>query len=406
MSKRTLESFFKPKVNVTPVKRVKPNDITDHTLTHPLETKCENDHHHDNSHDADTDIDTNLGPPDSHPSYPIPIPQLPSHIAVALTHGTPAKEARAITNQPDLDLLYFQPYIARPTANELFKFLRRELPFYRVQYSIKRGAVETEINTPRYTTVFGIDDTSIFIHDPQRSQSAPSGSKSTPESGTQPSSSPSPFASLIPVEKTSQTPIRASKYQYTPRPIPTCLAHLQTSVERVTGARYNFCLVNYYADGNDSISYHSDDERFLGAQPDIASLSLGGEREFLMKHKPPPTTTTTGGPALQTQPVKMPLASGDMVVMRGATQSQWLHSIPKRKGKAGDAVRGRINITFRRAMIPAGTNNYYRYNVGVGPVWRWDETRREMVKIPEESEEFIHDKAEESGESDVTRGGG
>lgn len=109
---------------------------------------------------------------------------------------------------------------------------------------------------------------------------------------------------------------------------------------------------------------------------------------------------------MQTQPVKMPLASGDMVVMRGATQSQWLHSIPKRKGKAGDAVRGRINITFRRAMIPAGTNNYYRYNVGVGPVWRWDETRREMVKIPEESEEFIHDKAEENGESDVTRGGG
>ncbi|KAI2786919.1 hypothetical protein POX_g09315 [Penicillium oxalicum] len=380
MSKRTLESFFKPKVNVTPVKRVKPNDITDHTLTHPLETKCENDHHHDNSHDADTDIDTNLGPPDSHPSYPIPIPQLPSHIAVALTHGTPAKEARAITNQPDLDLLYFQPYIARPTANELFKFLRRELPFYRVQYSIKRGAVETEINTPRIQINTRIWNTTLILTLPLRI--------------THPRRKdiPNPHPRL-------QIPIH-------PRPIPTCLAHLQTSVERVTGARYNFCLVNYYADGNDSISYHSDDERFLGAQPDIASLSLGGEREFLMKHKPAPTTTTTGGPALQTQPVKMPLASGDMVVMRGATQSQWLHSIPKRKGKAGDAVRGRINITFRRAMIPAGTNNYYRYNVGVGPVWRWDETRREMVKIPEESEEFIHDKAEENGESDVTRGGG
>lgn len=131
-------------------------------------------------------------------------------------------------------------------------------------------------------------------------------------------------------------------------------------------------LVNYYANGTDSITYHSDDERFLGSLPAIASFSLGARRDFLMKHKPPLPDETT-------KPIKMPLASGDMVLMRGETQSQWLHSIPKRTAKGGDAERGRINITFRRARVPGGTENYYRYNVGEGPVHRWDEGRGEMV---------------------------
>ena len=87
------------------------------------------------------------------------------------------------------------------------------------------------------------------------------------------------------------------------------------------------------------------------------------------------------GQLLESRPkdldIKIPLASGDMVLMRGPTQSNWLHSIPKRKG--GEADRGRINITLRRAMIPAGTENYYRYNVGEGDVYKWDKSRREMV---------------------------
>lgn len=160
--------------------------------------------------------------------------------------------------------------------------------------------------------------------------------------------------------------------------------------------------MNYYASGEDSISFHSDDERFLGDQPNIASLSLGGEREFQMKHKPVSNETPLGlggvtdsagvtqkhGSNLQKQAqtqmqascqlIKMPLGSGDMVVMRGDTQGNWLHSIPKKRGRAGDAVRGRMNITFRRAVVPAGTNNYYHYNVGSGPVYRWDEERGVM----------------------------
>lgn len=74
-----------------------------------------------------------------------------------------------------------------------------------------------------------------------------------------------------------------------------------------------------------------------------------------------------------------------MLLMRGATQANWLHSIPKRTskgtGNAQTEAMGRINITFRRARVPAGTENYYRYNVGEGPVYRWDEGRGEMVSL-------------------------
>lgn len=136
--------------------------------------------------------------------------------------------------------------------------------------------------------------------------------------------------------------------------------------------------MNYYASGSDSISFHSDDERFLGPDPAIASFSLGARRDFLMKHKPPPPGTSNA-PAKEAKPLKLPLGSGDMILMRGRTQSNWLHSIPKRTGK-NQEDGGRINITFRRAMVKGGTENYYNYNVGTGPVYRWNKIAREMEK--------------------------
>ncbi|KAJ5640161.1 uncharacterized protein N7484_008023 [Penicillium longicatenatum] len=416
MAKRTLESFFKPISPPSTEKRIKLDPSTGEWQSQEPDTKS-----------TGTRTDESNVQPSNHPTYPIPIPRLPSHIDVGIQHGTPARQARSITNQPHLDLLHFQPFLARQTANELFKFLRRELPFYRVQYSIKRGGIETSINTPRFTTVFGVDDTARFV-------------RSSLEDSTQDQTA-EPEVSLAHNELTlinteTKAPISPTKYQYKPRPIPPCLNILRKQVEAATGSTYNFCLVNYYASGEDSISFHSDDERFLGDQPNIASLSLGGEREFVMKHKPPPptgscgstsvgmnddprsktvadnSTTTSTAPTqrspfqgsgttdfqhgvAQPQPqrqmqlqagtkspasqqIKMPLASGDMVVMRGDTQANWLHSIPKKRGRAGDAVRGRINITFRKAVIPAGTNNYYHYNVGSGPVHRWDEGRGVM----------------------------
>ncbi|KAJ5618824.1 Oxoglutarate/iron-dependent dioxygenase [Penicillium lagena] len=369
MAKRTLDSFFQ-RARSPPQKRSKPSEVN-----HPQEDQ---------------------GPASQHPTYPSPIAQLPSHIEVGLVHTTPASTPRAINNQPHLDLLYFQPYIARTTANELFKFLRREIPFYRVQYNIRRGGTETQVNTPRFTTVFGVDETSKFVL-----RSSANTNPNRPQTNTSTPSHEDPSASLILVDSSTNEPIPASpKYQRTPRPIPTCLDLLRRQVEEISQTTYNFCLVNYYASGEDSIAFHSDDERFLGPNPTIASLSLGAEREFLMKHKPavtpeagrstpgagpPPHSKSNSAANLNSggscsQPLKLGLASGDMVIMRGATQSNWLHSIPKRKGKAAERrIQGRINITFRKAVVPAGTNNYYHYNVGDGGVFRWDEIQGRMI---------------------------
>ena len=285
----------------------------------------------------------------NHPTYPFPIPHLPSCI-IAQLNELPASQGREINDRPDLDLLYFQPYIPSTTERELFEFLRRTLFFYRVQYTITRYGVETQINTPRFTTVFGVDTSSTFTPDGTLNDS-----------------------------RTSK-PINSDRYKFcSPRPIPRCLDHLRQLTEIFTGATYNFCLVNYYANGADSISYHSDDERFLGPDPSIASLSLGATRDFFMKHKPvPPKDGDPPAEQSTKPPLKLPLASGDMVLMRGKTQANWLHSIPKRKGKGSEG--GRMNITFRKGVEKYSTQNYYQYNVGTGGVWKWDAGKGEMTE--------------------------
>ncbi len=318
MSKRNLDGFF----TAPPAKKSR----VEHQLSHGQEQQFPN--------------------VTSNPTYPWAVPNLPPTIAAEIeTLMTSA--GKEIRNQPHLDLVYFQPFIPRTIERDLFELLRSDLFFYRVKYTIQRFGKETEINTPRFTTVFGIDETSRFIMDPPSI-----------------------------VEASDRTkPVSGTKYKCHPRPIPECLNLLRRVTEAATNTKYNFCLVNYYATGSDGISYHSDDERFLGPEPAIASFSLGAKRDFLMKHKP--VAPKIGEVLPEPTPVKLQLASGDMVLMRGPTQANWLHSIPKRKGS--DADKGRINITFRRAMIPAGTENYYRYNVGAGGVYRWSREKKAIL---------------------------
>ncbi len=293
-------------------------------------------------------------PPDSrtpvqktnHPTYLWPVPHLPAHITDKLELLVTA-EGKPINNQPHLDLLYFQPFIPRTVERDLFEFLRSELFFYRVKYTIKRFGTETQINTPRYTTVFGLDETSQFVNDSH---------------------------SIVETSDPSK-PVSKTKYKCKPRPIPECLDFLRRITEAATDTKYNFCLVNYYATGSDSISFHSDDEQFLGPEPAIASFSLGAKRDFMMKHKPAPQGDGLTVP--ETTPVKLPLAGGDMILMRGKTQANWLHSIPKRKG--GEADKGRINITLRRGIVPYATENYYQYNVGNGEVYKWNALQQQMT---------------------------
>ncbi|MCJ1461122.1 hypothetical protein MMC28_011504 [Mycoblastus sanguinarius] len=286
----------------------------------------------------------------NHPTFPFPIPHFPSNISDELNSQVPASEGEEINNQPDLDLLYFQPYIPKSVERFLFEFLREELFFYRVQYKIMRGGTATQVNTPRYTTVFGVDTSSTFLED----------------------------GALI--DSQTSNPIPSGRYKpYRPRPLPHCLDQLRRLTEIFTGTTFNFCLVNYYANGEDSISYHSDDERFLGPYPSIASFSLGATRDFLLKHKPIPRKDGEPPPEQdRRQPLKLPLASGNMVLMRGPTQANWLHSIPKRVMPRKGCDCGRMNITFRKGVERYSTQNYYQYNVGDGGVWKWDAERGEM----------------------------
>lgn len=145
----------------------------------------------------------------SHASYPFAIPHLPEDFAEQLGFA-PVEEGKVMNDQLDLDLVYYQPYIPSSIAGGVFEFLRQELPFYRVIYNITRGGVQTQINTPRFTTVFGVDDTSRF---------APDGK--------------------IIDAKTSK-PVEKNRYKCAPRPIPQCLDELRKVTEGTTGETFNF----------------------------------------------------------------------------------------------------------------------------------------------------------------------
>jgi alkylated DNA repair dioxygenase AlkB len=118
-----------------------------------------------------------------------------------------------------------------------------------------------------------------------------------------------------------------------PEPWPTALAGLRARLEAELGHRYNSVLCNLYRDGSDSVGFHADDEPELGAQPIIASVSLGATRRFVLKHKRRKSLA----------PVTFELASGTLLVMGGATQRHWVHALPKQRGIAAP----RVNLTFR-----------------------------------------------------------
>jgi alkylated DNA repair dioxygenase AlkB len=113
------------------------------------------------------------------------------------------------------------------------------------------------------------------------------------------------------------------------------LAALKSMVEERSATRFNSCLLNLYHDGNEGMAWHSDDEKSLGRNSTIASVSLGAEREFRFKHK------------RREEKVSVLLESGSLLVMKGTTQTHWLHSIPKSK----KIKSPRINLTFRTMVV-------------------------------------------------------
>ena len=119
------------------------------------------------------------------------------------------------------------------------------------------------------------------------------------------------------------------------------LAELRDAVAARVGRRFNSVLLNYYRDGRDSVAWHADDERELGPEPVIASLSVGAPRVFQLKH-------ATRGDLPR---VDLTLGHGSLLLMGGACQRRWRHRIPKRR--AG-SVGGRVNLTFREILGHSG----------------------------------------------------
>ena len=114
------------------------------------------------------------------------------------------------------------------------------------------------------------------------------------------------------------------------------LAALRRRLETALDCAFNSVLANLYRDGADSMGWHSDDERELGAEPLIASLSLGAPRRFLLRHRRQRELDT----------LQLELGHGSLLVMAGATQRCWRHSLPKTRRPVGP----RVNLTFRRVL--------------------------------------------------------
>jgi alkylated DNA repair dioxygenase AlkB len=112
----------------------------------------------------------------------------------------------------------------------------------------------------------------------------------------------------------------------------TELLEIKEKVEQYANFNFNSVLLNFYRSGNDSNSWHSDDEKELGDQPIIGSVSLGGKRIFRLRNKKNKNTT-----------YNIELDKGSLLIMSGKTQQYWEHQIPKTK----KVVSERINLTFR-----------------------------------------------------------
>lgn len=113
------------------------------------------------------------------------------------------------------------------------------------------------------------------------------------------------------------------------------LLDIKSKVEKFSDEKFNTLLVNLYRDGNDSNGWHADNEKELGINPVIASVSFGEERPFHFKHR-----------RLKNERHKLNLEHGSLLLMKGEMQHYWLHQIAKTKKK----VEPRINLTFRRLV--------------------------------------------------------
>lgn len=186
---------------------------------------------------------------------------------------------------PDASIIYYPNFFSTEEATILFNALQKEIPWQQDDIKVY-GKVYPQ---PRLTALFGNEGKSYSY----------------------------------------------SNITMHPHKWSALLISIKEKVEKATEAIYSTVLLNYYRDGKDSNGWHADNEKELGTNPIIASLSFGAERMFQLKHN-----------AIPNQKINIPLAHGSLLVMKGTTQHFWKHQIPKTTKPIGS----RINLTFR--IIP------------------------------------------------------
>jgi alkylated DNA repair dioxygenase AlkB len=132
-----------------------------------------------------------------------------------------------------------------------------------------------------------------------------------------------------------------SNYSYSglnlqPEPFSKELLTLKAKIEQVGLTQFNSVLLNLYRNEKDSMGWHADDEKELGINPIIASLSLGQTRKFQVKHK-----------FTKNLNLNLQLTHGSLLLMKGEMQHYWQHAIPKSKNSCNQ----RINLTFRNILL-------------------------------------------------------
>lgn len=115
-------------------------------------------------------------------------------------------------------------------------------------------------------------------------------------------------------------------------PWTSTLLIIKNIVESITKESYNACLLNLYHNGEESMGWHSDNEKEIIANSSIASLSLGANRKFSFKHK------------VSKETVSIELEDGSLLEMKGSVQAHWWHALLKSK----KVTAARINLTFRQ----------------------------------------------------------
>ena len=185
-------------------------------------------------------------------------------------------------NIPDADIEYYPNFFEIERANELFDKLKAEIPWQQDNITVF-GKTYPQ---PRLTALFGNEG----------------------------------------------KPYSYSNILMQPNSWNALLLFIKNEIEEICHENFTTVLLNYYRDGKDSNGWHADNEKELGQNPVIASVSFGAERFFHLQHN-----------TIKEQKLKINLEHGSLLLMKGTTQHFWKHQIPKTSKEIGS----RINLTFR-----------------------------------------------------------